>query len=239
MAKKPAAKRLGKRPEQGGYMAIRRQILNRNSSFAAQEAYKSLRTSVRFSLRGSGCKRIGMTSAMASEGKSITILNLAISVAMDGQRVLLIDADLRRPSQARMLVEKATPGLSNVLAGMVEAEEAIRPELYPNLDVLFSGDVPPNPSELLGSDKMRDLVEEMSKKYDYILIDTPPVILVSDAAIVANLLDGMLLLVRQGKSKKDELKRAIANLELAGITPMGIVLNGVEMKEGKDYSYYG
>ena len=107
------------------------------------------------------------------------------------------------------------------------------------MDVLFSGDVPPNPSELLGSDKMRELIEEMSKQYDYILVDTPPAILVSDAAIVANLLDGMLLLVRQGKSKKDELKRAIANLELAGITPMGIVLNGVELKEGKDYSYYG
>lgn len=232
-------KKIVKKQDKGGFMNVRRQILNRNSSFAAQEAYKSLRTSVRFALRDNGCKRICMTSAMASEGKSITMLNLAISVAMDGQKVLLIDADLRRPSQARMLMEKATPGLSNVLAGMVSPEEAIRPELYPNLDVLLSGDVPPNPSELLGSDRMRDLIEEMSKKYDYILVDTPPVILVSDAAIVANLLDGVLLLVRQGKSKKDELKRAIANLELAGITPMGIVLNGVELREGKDYSYYG
>lgn len=240
MAKNPAVKKPVRKQDQGNsYMAIRRQILNKNSSFVVQEAYKSLRTSVRFALRGNGCKRICMTSAMASEGKSITMLNLAISVAMDGQKVLLIDADLRRPSQARMLVEKATPGLSNVLAGMVEPEEAIRPELYPNLDVLFSGDVPPNPSELLGSDRMRELIDEMSKKYDYVLVDTPPVILVSDAAIVANLLDGVLLLVRQGKSKKDELKRAISNLELAGITPMGIILNGVELKEGKDYSYYG
>lgn len=220
-------------------MNIRRQILNKNSSFAVQEAYKSLRASVRFALRSSGCKRISMTSAMANEGKSITILNLAISVAMDGQRVLLIDADLRRPSQARMLVEKATPGLSNVLAGMVTAEEAIRPELYPNLDMLFSGDVPPNPSELLGSEKMRELIEEMSQKYDYILVDTPPINLVSDAAIVTNLLDGVLLLVRQGKSHRDELKRAISNLELTGITPMGIVFNGVQLREGKEYSYYG
>lgn len=225
--------------DKGGYMSIRRQILNRNSSFAAQEAYKSLRASVRFALRGNGCKRISMTSAMANEGKSITILNLAISVAMDGQKVLLIDADLRRPSQARMLVEKATPGLSNVLAGMVSVEEAIRPEMYPNLDMLFSGDVPPNPSELLGSEKMRELIEGMSEKYDYILVDTPPVNLVSDAAIVTNLLDGVLLLVRQGKSHRDELKRAISNLELTGITPMGIVFNGVALREGKEYSYYG
>jgi len=232
-------KKILKKQDKGSFMNVRRQILNRNSSFAAQEAYKSLRTSVRFALRDNGCKRLCMTSAMASEGKSITMLNLAISVAMDGQRVLLIDADLRRPSQARMLVEKATPGLSNVLAGMVSPAEAIRPELYPNLDVLFSGDVPPNPSELLGSDRMRELIEEMSEQYDYILVDTPPVILVSDAAIVANLVDGVLLLVRQGKSKKEELKRAIGNLELAGITPMGIVLNGVELKEGKEYNYYG
>ena len=225
--------------DKGSYMSIRRQILNKNSSFAAQEAYKSLRASVRFALRSSGCKRISMTSAMANEGKSITILNLAISVAMDGQKVLLIDADLRRPSQARMLVEKATPGLSNVLAGMVSPEEAIRTEMYPNLDMLFSGDVPPNPSELLGSEKMRELIEELSQKYDYILVDTPPINLVSDAAIVTNLLDGVLLLVRQGKSRREELKRAISNLELTGITPMGIVFNGVELREGKEYSYYG
>ena len=131
--------------EKGNYMSIRRQILNKNSSFVSQEAYKSLRTSVRFALRSNGCKRISLTSAMANEGKSITILNLAISVAMDGQKVLLIDADLRRPSQARMLVEKASPGLSNVLAGMVSPEDAIRSELYPNLDVLFPAMCPPTP----------------------------------------------------------------------------------------------
>ena len=232
-------KKTPNKTDKGGYMSVRRQILNKNSSFVSQEAYKSLRASVRFALRGNGCKRISMTSAMANEGKSITMLNLAISVAMDGQKVLLIDADLRRPSQNRMLVEKATPGLSNVLAGMVSTEEAIRSELYPNLDFLFAGDVPPNPSELLGSEKMRELIEEMSKKYDYILVDTPPINLVSDAAIVTNLLDGVLLLVRQGKSRRDELKRAISNLELTGITPMGIVFNGVELREGKDYSYYG
>lgn len=232
-------KRKNDKTDKGGYMSIRRQILNKNSSFAAQEAYKSLRASVRFALRSNGCKRISMTSAMANEGKSITMLNLAISVAMDGQKVLLIDADMRRPSQSRMLVEKASPGLSNVLAGMVSAEEAIRLEMYPNLDILFSGDVPPNPSELLGSEKMRELIEGMSQKYDYILVDTPPINLVSDAAIVTHLLDGVLLLVRQGKSRRDELKRAISNLELTGITPMGIVFNGVELREGKDYSYYG
>lgn len=229
-----------KQEQQPGYMNTRRQILNKNSSFSVQEAYKTLRTNVRFFLRNKGCKRISVTSAVAGEGKSITLLNLAISVAEDGHKVLLIDADLRRPALARLLVEKATPGLSNVLAGLETVEESIRKDMYPNLDVLFSGDVPPNPSELLGSDKMRELIEELSQRYDYILVDTPPVNVVSDASIVTNLLDGVLLLVRQGSSTKDSVKRAVANLELTGIKPLGFVLNGVDLSRGKSYGYgYG
>lgn len=224
--------------KQVGYSSTRRQILSKDSSFAVQEAYKSLRTNVRFFLQGKGCKRISITSAAAGEGKSITLLNLAISVAEAGHKVLLIDADLRRPAQARLLMEKAAPGLSNILAGLATVEEAIRPDLYPNLDVMFSGDVPPNPSELLGSDKMRELIEDMSEKYDYILVDTPPITVVSDASIVTSLLDGVLLLVRQGSSRKDLIKRALANLELTGIKPLGFVLNGVELNAGKTYGYY-
>lgn len=223
--------------QQSGYMNTRRQILNKKSSFAVREAYKTLRTNVRFFLRDKGCKRVSITSAVAGEGKSITLLNLAISVAEDGNKVLLIDADLRRPAMGRLLMEQATPGLSNVLAGITTAEDAIRTELYPNLDVLFSGDVPPNPSELLGSIKMDELIKTMSEKYDYIFVDTPPVNVVSDASIVANLLDGVLLLVRQGRTRKDAIKRAIANLELTGIKPLGFVLNGVDFSEGKSYAY--
>ena len=233
-------KKVKKQDQQTGYMNTRRQILSKNSSFSVQEAYKTLRTNVRFFLQDKGCKRISITSAVAGEGKSITLLNLAISVAEDGHKVLLIDADLRRPALARLLVEKADPGLSNVLAGFATAEEAIRKEMYPNLDVLFSGDIPPNPSELLGSDKMRELIEDLSKQYDYILVDTPPVNVVSDASIVTNLLDGVLLLVRQGSSRKDAVKRAVANLELTGIKPIGFVLNGVDLSRGKSYGYgYG
>ena len=233
-------KKVKKQDQQTGYMNTRRQILNKNSSFSVQEAYKTLRTTVRFFLQDRVCKRISITSASAGEGKSITLLNLAISVAEDGHKVLLIDADLRRPALARLLVEKADPGLSNVLAGFATADEAIRKEMYPNLDVLFSGDIPPNPSELLGSEKMRQLIEELSAQYDYILVDTPPVNVVSDASIVTNLLDGVLLLVRQGRTSKDSVKRAVANLELTGIKPLGFVLNGVDLSRGKSYGYgYG
>lgn len=224
--------------QQASYSNTRRQILSKDSSFSVQEAYKTLRTNVRFFLQNKGCKCLSITSAVAGEGKSITLLNLAISVAEDGHRVLLIDADLRRPALARLMMEKAAPGLSNVLAGLAAVEEAIRPEMYPNLDVMFSGDVPPNPSELLGSDKMKEMLEAMSKKYDYILVDTPPVNVVSDASIVTNLLDGVLLLVRQGSSRRDAIKRAVANLELTGIKPIGFVLNGVDLESKKGYGYY-
>lgn len=227
-----------KKQEQVGFKSIRRQILNKNSSFAVQESYKTLRTNVRFFLRGNSCKKICITSGAAGEGKSITLLNLAISMGEDGQKVLLIDADLRRPAQARLLVEKVSPGLSNVLAGLSTAEEAIRKEIYPNLDILFSGDVPPNPSELLGSDKMQELIEELSQKYDYILVDTPPVSIVSDASIVANLLDGVLLLVRQDRSRKDAVKRAINNLQLTGAKILGFVINGTVLEKSVNYSTY-
>lgn len=221
-----------------GFMAQRRQILNKNSSFPIQEAYKSLRTNIRFSIRGEGCRKICITSATAGEGKSITLLNLAISIAESGQKVLLIDADMRRPAVARLLVEKPVPGLSNVLAGLSTAEEAIRKEIYPNLDILFSGDVPPNPSEILSTSEMETLITKMSGRYDYILVDTPPVGVVSDACLVANILDGVLLLVRQGRTKRDEVKRAVKNLQMTDARILGYVLNGVSVEYKDPYGYY-
>ena len=151
--------------------------------------------------------------------------------------MLLIDADLRRPAVARLLVEKATPGLSNVLADLNTEEEAIHKDAYPNLDILFSGDVPPNPSELLSSERMQLFVENMSKFYDYILIDTPPVNVVSDSCVVANLVDGVLLLVRQGRTRKDSVKQAVAQLQLTGANILGFVLNGVDTGLSMYYSY--
>lgn len=224
--------------DQSGFMHVRRQILSPNSSFAVQEAYKTLRTNVRFFLRGTGCRKLCVTSGAAGEGKSITLVNLAISVAEAGDKVLLIDGDLRRPALARLFVENPTPGLSNVLAGLVDWDEAIRKDMYPNLDVLFSGEIPPNPSELLGSEKMQELIDEMSKRYDYILVDTPPVNVVSDACIAANLLDGVLILVRKDRSRKDDIKRAVDSLRLTGAKPLGFVLNGVLLENRKKYGYY-
>lgn len=227
-----------KQEQPAGNMAQRRQILSKNSGFAVREAYKTLRTNLHFTLRSNSCKKFCITSGKAGEGKSITLLNLAISFAESGQKVLLIDADLRRPAVARLLVEKATPGLSNVLAELADVDEAVRREVYPNLDILFSGDIPPNPSELLGSDSFEKLIDKLSARYDYILVDTPPVNVVTDACIVAKLLDGVLILTRQEKSTRESVKQAVDSLQLVGAKILGFVLNGVAVDTRKDYSYY-
>lgn len=225
-----------KEPDQS-FAAQRRMLLNSNSSFYIQEAYNTLRTNIRFAIPGEGCKRLCLTSGLASEGKSTTILNLAISFAETGGKVLLIDGDMRRPSLARLLIEKASPGLSNVLAGLVEAEEAIHKNVRPNLDMIFSGEIPPNPLELLGHPRMKALVDAMSSRYDYILIDTPPVSIVSDACEVANVTDGVLFLVRQNSTEKDAVIRGIKQLELSNSRLLGFVMTGIMDEGSKSYKY--
>ena len=221
-----------------GYATQRRQILNENTTFAVQEAYKSLRTNISFATCNLKCKRICITSGVSGEGKSITLLNLAISIGQTGKKVLLIDADMRRPSVARLLIEQATPGLSEYLAKEASQEEVIRKEIYPNVDVIFSGELPPNPSELLSSEQMQELIENNTEKYDYILVDTPPVGAVTDACIVANLLDGVLLLVWQNRSHRDVVKKAVHSLQLTGANILGYVFNGVLPEKKKYYRYY-
>lgn len=222
----------------GAFMAKRRQILNKNSNFMVREAYKSLRTNIRFLLHKDGCKKICVVSGTPGEGKSITTLNLAISLAETGQRVLLIDADMRLPTQARLLMEKASPGLSNILAGLCSPGEAIRKSSYPGLDMIFAGDIPPNPSELLGNPDMKELLDSQSSEYDYILVDTPPVGVVTDACVLAPHLDGVLLLVRQGHAKKEEVRQSVRKLQMAGARILGYVFNAVPTERSSAYSYY-
>ena len=219
------------------FTAQRRMLLGPNSSFYIQEAYNTLRTNIRFAIPGEGCKKLCLTSGLASEGKSTTILNLAISFAETGSKVLLIDGDMRRPSLSRLLIEKATPGLSNVLAGFSNLNEAIRRNIRPNLDVLFSGEIPPNPLELLGSAGMKNIIDTMSEHYDYILVDTPPVSIVSDACEVANITDGVLFLVRQNETEKEAVIRGVKQLELSNSRLLGFVLNGIVEEGGKSYKY--
>lgn len=223
--------------DEQSFAAQRRLLLGPNSSFYIQEAYNTLRTNIRFAIPGEGCKRLCLTSGLASEGKSTTILNLAISFSDTGSKVLLIDGDMRRPSLARLLIEKASPGLSNILAGLCDVDDAIRKDVRPNLDVLFAGEIPPNPLELLGNQRMKALIDKMSKRYDYILVDTPPVSIVSDACEVANVTDGVLFLVRQNETEKDAVIRGVKQLELSNSRLLGFVLNGIMDEGGKSYKY--
>ena len=229
-------KKNAKTDPNANYVNKRRNILTNNSSFHVQEAYKLLRTNVRFSLSGKGCKKLCITSCNMHEGKSITILNLAISLAQTGQRVLLVDSDMRRPCLAKLLIEKPEPGLSNYLAGLCSLNDVVHPNVYENLDVILSGDIPPNPSELMGNDNMQLLLEEMGKCYDYILVDLPPVGVVADACVIANSLDGVLFLVRQNRAERDSVAACIKQLELSGAKLLGFVLNGVQ-GDGKNDKY--
>lgn len=214
----------------------RKNILDENSSFALREAYKNLRTNIRFFLNQDGCKKFCITSSTMGEGKSVTTLNLAISFAENGHKVLLIDADMRRPSLGNLLMRKVSPGLSNVLAGMEDKKNVIHKNVYSNLDVILSGDVPPNPSELLDSERMKDLMDSVSKEYDYVLVDVPPVNAVSDARVIAKQLDGVLYLVRQKQTELDAVKHGIAQLKLAEARMLGFIVNGIDPEENK-YCY--
>ena len=221
-----------------GFVTQRRNILTNQSSFQVQEAYKALRTNVRFSLSGKGCKKFGITSSVSGEGKSITILNLAISFAQTGQKVLLIDADMRRPSLAKLLIEKPNPGLSNYLAGLNTIHEVVRKDVYENLDVILSGEIPPNPSELLDSDNMQKLLADMELQYDYIMVDFPPVGVVADACVVANELNGLLFLVRQNVTERDAVAAGVKQLEMSGAKLLGFVINGAQHStKNSDYTY--
>ena len=217
----------------------RRYVLSEKSNFSVTEAYKTLRTNVFFYLRGEGCKKLCITSDGAGEGKSITALNLSISFAQAGKRVLLLEADMRRPSAGRLLKMKSAPGLSDMLASLAGEQEAVHKDVFPGLDILFAGEIPPNPSELLQSKEMDALLQKFSEKYDYIIVDTPPLGVVTDASIVASKVDGTLLVVRQNYVKRTAVSKNIKQLEIAGANIIGFVYNGqVRQNVGRRYHYY-
>lgn len=201
--------------------------LGKDLDFASIEAYNLLRTNLMFSLPDSvSGKAVGITSACPQDGKSTTSINLAYVLAEAGFKVLLVDADMRRPSLAKSLDVSMMPGLSNYL--VENCPDAIRTGiLHDNLSVLLSGDIPPNPSELIGSEKMKQFVVEAREKFDYILFDLPPVNAVSDPLVMSKNLDGIILVVRHTHSKRREVSEAVRQFELVGAKILGFVYNGV------------
>ena len=214
-----------------------------NLDFAATEAFNLLRTNVMFSFAQSQFSRvIGVTSSAPGEGKSFITINLAYSMAEAGYKVILIDCDLRRPTVYKNLELPLSPGLSNLLVN--EQRNVVHNGvLHENLSVIPAGDIPPNPSELLGSVRMQEFIRNAREKYDYIVLDTPPVNVVSDSLTLAPQSDGVLLVVRMNQSDRISVRAAIEQMEYAQVKILGVVLNGVKLAAGHHgdhrYSRYG
>jgi capsular exopolysaccharide synthesis family protein len=201
------------------------------------EAYRTLRTSILLSRAGQPPQVVVFTSALPQEGKTMTSVNTAFVIAKQGKRVLLIDADLRRPSIHKVLELRSDVGLSNVLSGGAKWKDAVQPTAEANLFVLPSGPLPPHPSELLAATSMQDLIREGRNEYDHIIIDSPPLLSVTDAVLLAVQADMVALVVRSGQTTMGAIRNA-RDLLLHVKAPLrGIVLNAVDL-QSPDYYYY-
>ena len=202
------------------------------------EAYRALRTSLLLTSLGAPPKTIIITSALPQEGKTTTSINTATVLAQKGTRVLLIDADLRRPSIHKTLGMGPRAGLSNVLTGGTTLQEAtVRSTLLPNLFILPAGTPPPNPAELLASSQMMDLLAELREQYDHIVVDTPPTLSVTDAVVLSTRADAVVLVIRSGQTTKPALRRSRDILAQVNARVAGVLLNAVDL-DSPDYYYY-
>lgn len=232
---------LGSKSKATPVQSIDQQRIGPALSFAALEAYKLLRANIMFSLPDEGgktCRVIGVTSALPSEGKSTTAINLAYAIAEAGKRVLIIEGDMRLPTMSKRLDIPKSPGLSNLLAGLCGGNEIINHSvLTGTLDAVTSGDIPPNPSELLGSQRMAKVIEALSKGYDYIVFDLPPISSVSDALVISPLLDGMIVVVRRDYCDQQTLAETMRQLEFHNAKILGFVFTHSEVLKKKYKKY--
>ena len=221
---------------------LKNSIMDPGLKFRVEEAYKTIRTNIMLSVMKKGCKIIVVSSSAPNEGKTTTTANLAVSIAQADQRVLLIDGDLRKPKIHHYFSIPSAPGLTNYLSASVNSRTAqqadlfgiIHPTEYPNLSVITSGSIPPNPGEILGSEPMTEFLNKVSQKYDYIIIDTPPINVVSDALPVIRESDGVVLVVRSYSSTHPELQKALNSLKFIDAKILGFVVN-YERGEGSGY----
>lgn len=218
---------------------LRHLITQLNPRSPISEHYRTIRTNLEFSSVDQELKTILITSSGPGEGKSMTTANLAVVYAQQGKKVLLIDADLRKPTVHYTFRMDNLRGLSNILVNNMKLEDATYSSSVDNLDVITSGPIPPNPSELLGSKRMRSFINEANQLYDMILFDTPPVLAVADAQILANLVDGVVLVVRSKQTEYEAAIKAKEALEPAQAKLLGTVLNDREKTNVNYYYYYG
>ena len=232
------------RDAENSLQEMQSRLLQPNSSFAAVEAYKAARTNLLFSKAGDGCRTIAFTSSFSSEGKTLTCANLAKTIAQNGQKVLLIDADMRRPMVSHLFQTPKGYGLSEYLAGIAtfgqdgETPGSLLIEKESNFYILPSGQIPPNSAELLASQRMEVLLGELSALFDYVLIDTPPVLVVTDALVLSKMISGYVLLVQAGNTPLKELQTTVQRLERVGANILGFILNDANARGGTYKRHY-
>ena len=217
-------------------MSRQKMLLTDNTPFAMQEAYKLLRTNVLFSLPGSGCKCVGVTSPCPGDGKSTTAANLALSLAQIGKRVLLVDCDMRLPTVASSFRIPLAPGLSDFLVGQAKIEDCVRQTSLPGISLVPAGNIPPDPTGLLEARQIEHLFTAFRTICDFVIVDLPPVTSVPDAVILSKYLDGYLLVVRQKRTRHRDVVKMLKQLELADSKLLGFTTIGGGQPK-KYYSY--
>lgn len=209
-------------------------ILCAESSFSVKEAYNSIRTNLLFTQKGDKCPVFVITSPTANNGKTINSINLAVSFAQMGKKTLLIDSDMRNPTVHRMFSIPVKNGLSEILAGLTDTISVASTDIE-NLSILTAGKIPPNPAELLASNRMDNLLEFVKEHYDCVFIDTPPVNLVTDSTVFAGKSTGYVVIVKTETTDMPEVKTAVTNLQNIGGNILGFVMNDMNSKKKKYY----
>ena len=236
----PTTKNISETGNQSGEETVRPFVTLRpgRKGHEIQEAFKTLRTNIDFS--GENIKAVCITSALPGDGKSTISYHLASAFAESGRRTLLLDADLRKSVMRKMACEDGDPGqgLTYYLAGRRRYEETVCTTNLQTLDIIFSGQFPPNPSELLGTRRFANLIERAKKEYAVVIIDTPPIGSVIDAAVVARVCDGAVLVLKDGAVSYRLAQRCKSQLEAAKVPILGCVLNDVELSSSRYYGHY-
>ncbi len=213
-------------------------ILNDKSDFYIKEAYRAARTNLSFALKDvDGCKIVAITSAVSGDGKTTTSVNLAIAIAQANNRVLLVDADMRKGSVRRYLDLQRTNGLSSILSGVSKAVDEVIIKTPYGFDCMTAGPTPSNPAELLVSETTKDVLDILSKHYDYILIDTPPIAIVSDALVLSKLVSGFVITASEMSSTVSEIVETVKALEFSEAKILGFVYNKSEVNSTYGYRY--